>query len=32
MSVSKMFSKMSYRLYNRLHLGSHSEDKMHHTH
>jgi len=23
---------MSYRLYNRLHLGSHSEDKMHHTH
>ena len=23
---------MSYRLYNRLDLGSHSEDKMHHTH
>jgi len=27
-----VFGKMSFHLYSELHLGSHSEDKMHHTH
>ena len=30
--VSKVFSKMSFHSHSELHLGSHSKDKMHHTH